>query len=194
MTLDFLGDTSKYFSNYTPSDLASNTFSGVNYDYSLPTSDMSGLWGDSLIGGGEGIGGGFSLGNLPWGQITNVLGKLGAGLGSGISAYQSGQQADYIPYTRWLGNGLATTSYINNTANKQNKLDQAVGSGQILGNFPGDLFGLFNKGTGEKNLTHDLRQVNNQSITTPMANSTYGNNNYGLPTTVDYNKYRPNWI
>ena len=133
MALDFLGDTSKYFSNYTPSDLASNTFSGVNYDYSLPTSDTSGLWGDSLMGGGKGLGSEFSLGSLPWGNIIGTLGKLGAGIGGFISARGVNSMPDYIPTTQWLGNGLARTGFINNTQNKQNKLDQAAGATNALG-------------------------------------------------------------
>ena len=133
MALDFLGDTSQYFSNYTPGDLTNNTFSGVNYDYSLPTSDMSGLWGDSLISGGEGLGSGFSLSSLPWGNIIGTLGKLGSGIGGFISARGANSMPDYIPTTQWLGNGLARTGFINNTQNKQNKLDQAAGAANALG-------------------------------------------------------------
>ena len=176
----------------------------VGADYSLPTQDFNfdtswlGSADTSSVGDNlSSSGGGFNLGSLPWGKITNVLGKLGAGIGSGVSAYQSQQQPDYIPYTRWLGNGLAMTGYINNTANKQNKLDQAAGIGQILGNFPGNFFGLFNK--DNNSFFADLRKDADNITSRPMY-SGYVNtdtstwNDYSLPTQVDYNQYRPSWL
>lgn len=67
------------------------------------------------------------------GSWFNTLGRLGVGLLGGLGDYQSssGQQA-YIPYTQWLGNGLAKFSAINNTGNKENQKNQAYGNTLML--------------------------------------------------------------
>lgn len=137
---DWAGNIAKYGgNNYTLGDLANNTFSGVNYDYSLPTStDTSSLWSSSLFGGGDGISSG---GGMNWMSMLRTAGKLGNSLGAFFGARDASKQSDYIPTTQWLGNGLARTGYINNTANKQNKLDQTAGAANSIGQF----FELFGK-------------------------------------------------
>ena len=161
MALDFLGDTSKYFGNYTTGDLAGNTFSGVNYDYSLPTSvDTGSLWGSSTLGGGEGlVSDGFNLGNLPWDKIINTLGRFGSGLGTGIATLQSqNNQPNYYLDTQWLGNGLARSNLKSNQQEKQNRLDQLFGAGNMLSNIFGKGFGLFGNGSLNTNLTGNYNE------------------------------------
>ena len=130
------------------------------------------------------LGGGFNLGSLPWGTIFNTLGRLGAGIGSGVSAYQSGNQANYIPITRWAGNGLAYTDILNNMANKQNQLNQAYGSGRALSSLLGQGFSLFgnnnldtNLGNNDYNLKLEdyLGGVNNSKYDTQGNYSDIGN-------------------
>lgn len=135
-----------------------NEIGGLDFS-NLDTSWLnSGVGADTL---GSAGGGGFSLGSLPWGNITNVLGKLGAGIGTGVASYQAGQQPTYIPYTRWLGNGLAMTGIINNAQNRQNLLDQYQGAGQALGNLRGNTFGLFNKDKRSNEFEDDLNNTDN---------------------------------
>lgn len=63
----------------------------------------------------------------------NTLGRLGVGLLGGLGDYQSSaNQQAYIPYTQWLGNGLAKFSAINNTGNKENKKNQSYGNTLML--------------------------------------------------------------
>jgi len=131
----------------------------------------------------SGTGGGFNFGSLPIGNITNVLGKLGAGALSGAGAYQASQQPTYIPYTRWLGNGLAQTGILNNSSNKQNQLDKAAGAGQILGNFPGNFFSLFNKPSLVNNETSD--GYYGYDIYNGNLDDIYGNNYGPIGTAVN---------
>lgn len=167
MALDFLGDTSQFFNNYNTGDLANNTFAGVNYDYSLPTStDVSSLYGQSLLGGGNGL----NVGRLPWGNIIKTLGQLGSGVGGFISAREAGKMQNYIPTTQWLGNGLARTGYINNSAIKQNELDKATGATNALG----QAFSLL----GNRFNTEDLNQDNSDfGKWLQQKTKEYGNSN-----------------
>lgn len=150
---DWAGNIAKYGGdNYNLGDLVNNTFAGVNYDYSLPTStDTSSLWSNSFFGGGEGMGSG---GGTDWLGMLRTAGKLGNSLGAFFAARGAAQQKDYIPTTQWLGNGLARTGYINNTANKQNKLDQVAGASNSIGQF----FELF----GKNKLNNTLDGTNEQ--------------------------------
>jgi hypothetical protein len=145
MALDFLGDTSQYFNNYTPSDMVGNTFPGVSYDYNLPTNiDTSNMWNESVLSGGDG----FNLGSLPWGNIIGTLGKLGAGIGGFISAREANKTPYLVPTTQWLGNGLAKTGYVDMSKIRQNKLDQATGATSAVG----QAFELFGNRLGKNKL------------------------------------------
>lgn len=115
--------------------------------------------GDYASGGSDGGFGGFgglNLGSLPVGNILGTLGRLGSGIGTGVASYQSQKQPNYIPYTRWLGNGLATTGYLNNAANKKNQLDQYVGTGNMLSNLFGQGFSLFGNGKNNEDALSDV--------------------------------------
>ena len=131
-------------------------------DYVSGTSgDSYGAIGDAInsyVGSGNaGSSLGSSVGSLPWGKIFNTLGRLGIGIGSGISGYQSGQQAAYIPYTRWLGNGLAMTGIINNQANRQQGMNEAYGAGRALSSLLGQGYSLFGNNKLSSNLLDDSK-------------------------------------
>lgn len=118
------------------------------------------LGGLSNIGSSTSSAGGFNFGSLPWSTIIGTLGKLGSGIGTGVASYQAGNEADYIPYTRWLGNGLAMTGYLNNSQNKQNRLDQAFGAGNMLSSLFSNGFSLFGNGTSNNSLDELPTQYN----------------------------------
>ena len=96
-------------------------------------------------------GSGFNIGNnsTNWGSIINTLGRLGSGVLGGLADYQSSaNQQAYIPYTQWLGNGLAKFSAINNRDNKQQQQNNAYGNALMLSS-------LFGHGFGRNNDTID---------------------------------------
>jgi len=124
---------------------AADNYIGGDGLSNLDTSWLSGA-GDSLSSSG----GGFNFGSLPWGTIASTLGRLGSGIGAGVSAYQAGQQPNYMFKTNWLGNGLAATGLINNSANRQNQMDQAFGTGNMLSSLFGKGFSLFGNGNYDK--------------------------------------------
>lgn len=67
------------------------------------------------------------------GNWFNTLGRLGTGLLGALGDYDaSANQQSYIPYTQWLGNGLAKFSAINNTMNKQQQKNNAYGNTLML--------------------------------------------------------------
>lgn len=86
----------------------------------------------------------------------NTLGRLGAGILGGLGGYESSaNQQPYLPYTQWLGNGLAKFSAINNTDNKKTqqnkayanalKISSLFGPGKsLLGRFGGQLGRIYN--------------------------------------------------
>lgn len=93
--------------------------------------------------------GNSSGGRTNVGQIINTLGRLGAGIMGGLGGYESSaNQQAYIPYTQWLGNGLAKFSAINNTGNKQQQQNNAYGNALMLAS-------LFGHGFGRNNDTID---------------------------------------
>ena len=153
----------------------------------LDTSWLSGDGIGSSIADGASSGGGFNFGSLPIGTIFNTLGRLGSGIGAGVSAYQSGQQSNYYPYTRWLGNGLAMTGLLNNMANKQNQLDQAYGSGRALSSMFGNGYSLF--GNGKYN-NDNLGTIQPGTLYNTNTNDIYGNGNSIVSNAInDYMRY-----
>lgn len=173
---------------------------------------MGNSYGDTIIGatdnyiGGDGLsnldtswlgasgdslgttGGGFNFGSLPWGTIANTLGRLGSGIGAGVSAYQAGRQPNYMFKTNWLGNGLAATGLINNTQNKQNQIDQAFGAGNMLSNLFGKGFSLFGNGGYDKlNNNFGDYTITGDDIYNNDLSGIYGNSNGILQNTItDY--------
>ena len=95
---------------------------------------------------------GISLGDgnsTNWGSLINTLGRLGSGVLGGLADYQtSSKMSNYMPQTRWLGNGLATTQLMNNMANKQLEKNNAYGNALMLSS-------LFGRGFGRRNDTID---------------------------------------
>lgn len=129
-----------------------NYVKGINTDYSPISSAIGDYMGSADTSSAmSNIGG--ALKNADWGKIVNTLGRLGIGIGSGIAGYQAGQQATYIPYTRWLGNGLAQTGYINNSQNRSNQLNQAYGAGRALSSLLGQGYSLFGNNKLSSNLS-----------------------------------------
>lgn len=67
------------------------------------------------------------------GNWFNTLGRLGTGILGALGDYQSNkEQQAYIPYTQWLGNGLAKFNVINNLSNKENQRNKAYGNTLML--------------------------------------------------------------
>ena len=84
------------------------------------------------------------------GNWFNTLGRLGTGILGALGDYDaSSNQQAYIPYTQWLGNGLAKFSAINNTANKQNQQNQAYGNTLMLSSLFGPGKSLLSKFGGQ---------------------------------------------
>lgn len=74
-----------------------------------------------------------SIGNGGGRSWFNTLGRLGTGILGALGDYDSSSnQQSYIPYTQWLGNGLAKFNVINNTANKQQQKNDAYGNTLML--------------------------------------------------------------
>lgn len=111
------------------------------------------------------------LGGLDTGMLLNTLGRLGVGIGSGVSAYQSGNKPTYIPTTRWLGNGLAMTGLSSNLANRLSNLDQAYGSGRALSSLLGQGYSLFGNNELDSNINKNSSFDTNYDM--------YGKSNYG---------------
>lgn len=109
-------------------------------------------------------------------NIGTVLGRLGSGLGTGIASYQTLGQPDYIFLPRYAGNGLASTTVINNAANKQRQLDQILGAGDYLSS----MFGGYKNRLDFGDMKSKLSDIINQ----PMFNNlTSGRKlNYPLKT------------
>jgi hypothetical protein len=112
--------------DYAGGDGLSNFASGNIMDY-------------SNLGSGSGFGSAF--GNLPWGNIMDTLGRLGTGIGTAVSSYQSQNMPDYYFAPRWAGNGLATYQSVDNTSRKKNNLSQAYGAGDYLNSLFKSRFG-----------------------------------------------------
>lgn len=162
---------------------AADNYIGGDGLSNLDTSWLSGA-GDSLASSGSG----FNFGSLPWGTIASTLGRLGSGIGAGVSAYQAGQQPNYMFKTNWLGNGLAATGLINNMQNRQNQMDQAFGTGNMLSSLFGKGFSLFGNGGYDK-LSNNLGDytITGDNIYNDDLSSIYGNNNGIIQKTItDY--------
>ena len=126
---------------------------------------------DYVQAGNTSSGFGSALSNADWSKILGTLGKVGSGIGGFIAAREAGKRPDYIPYTRWLGNGLAQTGYINNTSNKQNQLNKIFGTTNMLSSLFKNGYSLFgnNNFNDTSSLSGDI--YNTESI--------YGNGTYG---------------
>ena len=123
---------------------------------------------------------GFSLGNLPWGKIAQAggtLGRLASGLMTGMASNKSQQQPDYIFMPRYLGNGLASTQVIDRTKNKQNQLNQILGSGDYLSSLFSPMFNLF----GNSQLSKDIsNNSGNNGVVANEINKYINQNNTGI--------------
>ena len=110
-------------------------------------------------------------GKLDLSKLLNTVGKLGAGLGTGIAALQNQNQPNYILDTQWLGNGLANSSLRSTNKEKQNMLDQIFGAGNMLGNIFGKGYSLFgnNYGNLSTNLSSDIYSDYNPYISNGTA-------------------------
>ena len=110
------------------------------------------------------------LGNTNWGNVLGTLGKLGTGIGTGISAYQSQRQPNYMFIPRYIGDGLASTTVIDTTKNKKDQLNQILGAGDYLSSLFGQGFNLLGGGFGGNKLS---------TLPTSIDNI-YENSNYGV--------------
>lgn len=70
---------------------------------------------------------------VDWKDIGKTLGRVGTGIGTGVATYQTQMQPDYMFIPRYMGDGLASTTVIDNTRNKQRQLNQMLGTGDYLG-------------------------------------------------------------
>jgi hypothetical protein len=152
MAFDFKSNIDKY-SGYNPNNLASNTFSGLNFnyplsagemntlDYSLPyTVDTSNVW-DNFVN---------NLNDYEKRQqILGNIGRLGTGLATGLAAMQAQSKPDYMFTSNWAGNGLARIGTIDNQKNKANNLNRVFGSGDYINS-------LFGKNLSSSKFNKDL--------------------------------------
>lgn len=159
---NFLSDKmGQYSGGYNSSDMANGAFGNLynhplntsemnKLDYGLPTSvDTSNMWSNFLDNIHGNSGGWF-----------NTLGRLGTGILGALGDYDSSSnQQAYIPYTQWLGNGLAKFSAINNTANKQNQQNQAYGNTLMLSSLFGPGKSLLGKFGGQIGRNYDEENI-----------------------------------
>ena len=113
---------------------------------------------------------GNTFGNINLGNILKTLGRVGTGLGTGLSAMQSQSQPNYMFIPRYMGDGLASTTVIDTTKNKKDQLNQILGSGDYLSSLFGKGFNLLGGGFGGNKL----------STLPTSTDNIYGNSNYGV--------------
>lgn len=146
--MSLIGDNINSFVNnkdtYGAVSNAINNYVGGKQDYGAIGNAIN-----SYVNGDYNSDYGSGYGNSNWGSIINTLGRLGSGVLGGLADYQSSaNQQAYIPYTQWLGNGLAKFSAINNRDNKQQQQNNAYGNALMLAS-------LFGHGFGRNNDTID---------------------------------------
>lgn len=163
-----ISDSIANYMNDTP-DYGS--IGNVVNDYIMDNGSSNGAIGDAInnyVYGNDSS----SVGGKLNGGWFNTLGRLGTGLLGALGDYEANsKQQAYIPYTQWLGNGLAKFSMINNMANKQDQQNKAYGNTLMLSSLFGPGKSLLSKFGGQ------LGRIYNDSYDTPETSGVVWGNN-----------------